>query len=199
MSLLLLTAVALGIVAGRFALPVGLIPHLDKAAYWVLLLVLLGVGMELGHAEEIWDKLKRLPKTSLLLPLTSAIGSILGGAVAAWPLGLGVFAGMAVGAGFGWYSLSSVILAEISGAELAALAFLSNVFREILAIVVMPVLFRLKLGIASITPGGATTMDTTLAIVSRCADEETTILAFFHGVTLSILVPILVPLLAAHI
>ena len=199
MSILLLGAVALGIVAGRFV-PATLLSQLDldKAAYWMLLSVLLGVGMELGHSTSIWEKLKRLPRISLLLPLTSGLGAILGGAVAAWPLGLGVFAGMAVGAGFGWYSLSSVLLAELGGPEIAALAFLTNVFREILAIVFMPVLFRAGLGIAALTPGGATTMDTTLAIVAKCADEETTVLAFFHGVTLSMLVPILVPLLAGY-
>jgi uncharacterized membrane protein YbjE (DUF340 family) len=196
MSLILLTAVAAGVLLGRFALPVLIIPHLSSTAYWVLLIVLFGVGMELGHSDTIWERLRKLPRASLLLPFTSALGSLAGGALAAWPLGLGVSAGMAVGAGFGWYSLSSVILAEMSGPELAALAFLTNVFREIMAIVAMPHLFRIGLGIAAITPGGATTMDTTLAIVSRCTDEGNTVLAFYHGVVLSTMVPILVPLLA---
>lgn len=199
MSALLLASVVIGVACGKFLIPQVMVPGLSSISHWVLLFVLFGVGVELGHTSGLLARLRRVSPAALLLPLTSGIGSLLGGLAAGLVLGLGVYAGLAIGAGFGWYSLSSVIIAEFSGPDLAALAFLTNVFREIIAIIAMPLLFRLRFGLAAITPGGATTMDTTLAIVSKVADDETTLIAFYHGVTLSMLVPLLVPLLAARI
>ncbi|HSL93262.1 MAG TPA: lysine exporter LysO family protein [Bacillota bacterium] len=199
MSTLLLGCVAFGVLAGVILIPQSLVPLLSGSTHYILLAVLFGVGLELGHTRGLITRLKKVAPTSLLLPLTSGLGSLLGGLMGGLILGGGAYAGLAIGAGFGWYSLSSVIIADFAGAELAALAFLTNVFREIIAIVTMPVLFRRGFGIAALTPGGATTMDTTLAIVSKMADQETTIIAFYHGLSLSLLVPLLVPLLAARI
>jgi uncharacterized membrane protein YbjE (DUF340 family) len=199
MSALLLSCVVLGVLAGVFAIPETLVPFLSGATHYVLLAVLFGVGLELGHTRGLIIRLKQVSPVSLLLPLTSGVGSLVGGLIGGLMLGSGVYAGLAIGAGFGWYSLSSVIIADFAGAELAALAFLTNVFREIIAIVTMPILFRRGFGLAAVTPGGATTMDTTLAIVSKMAGQETTIVAFYHGLVLSLLVPLLVPLLAARI
>lgn len=192
MSLMLLATVLLGALLGRFALPAQAIPHLAQYALWLLLLVLTGIGVELGSSPALSTRLKSMRGRNLLLPVTSVLGSLLGASLAAMSLRLSLPVGLSIGAGFGWYSLSSVLLAEMAGAEIAAVAFLTNVFRELTAILLIPILVRLGLGIAAITPGGATTMDITLAVISRVTDEETTILAFYHGVVLSSLVPILV-------
>lgn len=199
MSTLLLGCVAVGIVTGTFLLPESMVPMLSGATHYILLAVLFGVGLELGHTRGLVSRLKQVAPAALLLPVTSGLGSLAGGMLGGLILGGGVYAGLSIGAGFGWYSLSSVIIADFAGAELAALAFLTNVCREIIAIMTMPALFRRGLGLAAVTPGGATTMDTTLAIVSRMADQETTIVAFYHGLSLSLMVPLLVPLLAARI
>jgi uncharacterized membrane protein YbjE (DUF340 family) len=42
---------------------------------------------------------------------------------------------------------------------------------------------------------GATAMDTSLPIISKATDGDTTIVSFLTGAILSILVPVLVPLL----
>lgn len=196
MTLLLLSTVFLGIMAGKFVIPIELAPALADYAQWLLLAVLFGIGLELGASSSLVERLRRLQPKSLLLPLTSAVGTLLGALLAAVILRVRPTVGLSIGAGFGWYSLSSVIIAEILGAEAAALAFLTNVIRELVAIPLIPILSKLGLGIVAIVPGGATTMDTTLAVISRVTDEETTIVAFYHGVTLSLLVPILVPLFA---
>ena len=199
MSTLLLSCVALGIMSGVFIIPPGLVPLLGGATHYILLAVLFGVGLELGHTKGLISRLRRVAPVALLLPLTSGLGSLAGGLLGGLLIGGGVYAGLSIGAGFGWYSLSSVIIADFAGAELAALAFLTNVFRELIAIMTMPGLFRKGFGLAALTPGGATTMDTTLAIVSRMSDQETTIIAFYHGLSLSLMVPLLVPFLAARI
>ncbi len=199
MSIILLSCVALGVLAGVLVIPPALVPLLSGATHYILLAVLFGVGLELGHTRGLIARLKKVAPVALLLPLTSGLGSLLGGLLGGIILGSGVYAGLSIGAGFGWYSLSSVIIADFAGPELAALAFLTNVFREIIAIITMPMLFGRGFGLAALTPGGATTMDTTLAIVSRMSDQETTIIAFYHGLSLSLLVPLLVPLLASRI
>lgn len=194
MTLLLLGAVVLGIITGRVAIHPEFAPQLEVYAMWLLMAVLLGIGMELGASTSLLQRVKRMSPAGLLLPVTSGAGTLLGAQAGALILGLATPVGLSIGAGFGWYSLSSVLLVDVAGAEIAALAFLTNVMRELIAIPLIPLLFRLRLGLAAITPGGATTMDTTLAIVSRVADEETTLAAFYHGAILSSLVPFLVTL-----
>lgn len=199
MTILLLSTVALGVVAGRYLVPSALVPQLGTYAHWLLLTVLLGIGLELGASTSLLDRLKTLKIKSLLLPITSAVGTLAGASLGAGLLGLSIPLGLSIGAGFGWYSLSSVLLAEVVGAELAALAFLTNVIRELLAIPLISSCTKLGLGIAAIAPGGATTMDTTLAVIAKITDEKTTLLAFYHGVVLSLLVPVLVTLFAKMI
>ena len=101
----------------------------------------------------------------------------------------------AVGAGFGWYSLSGALLAQIYNAPTGALAFLSNVLRELMAVVAMPILATRLPPAAAMAPGGATTMDTTLPIIARSMGSEAALLAFASGAALTILVPVLVPIL----
>ena len=199
MTLLLLCTVALGILAGRYLVPALLVPQLASYAMWLLLAVLVGIGIDLGASTSLVERLRKMRPRNLLLPLTSALGSLLGVAVGSIILGVRIPIGLSVGAGFGWYSISSVLLSEVAGAEIAALAFLCNVARELIAIPIIPLLVRLNFGFAAITPGGATTMDTTLAVISRVTNEETTLVAFYHGAVLSLLVPILVTFFARMI
>ncbi|MBS3872496.1 MAG: lysine exporter LysO family protein [Firmicutes bacterium] len=198
MTRLLLGATVVGGLLGRFLLPSTVTANLSQYAFWLLLLVLFGIGIELGSSDSLGKRLLGIKPKHLLLPVTSALGTLLGAGLAALLLGVRLPLGLGIGAGFGWYSLSSIILAELAGAEIAAIAFLTNVIRELISIPLIPKLFRHNFGPAAITPGGATTMDTTLAVVSRAADQEMTLLAFYHGVVLSTLSPILVTLLGSR-
>jgi uncharacterized membrane protein YbjE (DUF340 family) len=103
---------------------------------------------------------------------------------------------MAIGAGFGWYSLSGVMLTGLVGAQIGTMALLSNVFREMLSIVIMPLVVKYFGKIAAIAPGGATTMDTTLPVVVRYAGSDMSVISFVSGFTLSMLVFVLVPFFA---
>ena len=104
---------------------------------------------------------------------------------------------MAVGAGFGYYSLSSIIITEYKNAELGTIALLSNIMREIIALLAAPFLVSFFGKLAPISVGGATTMDTTLPIITRCSGQEYVIVSIFHGCTLDFLVPFLVTLLCS--
>ncbi len=100
----------------------------------------------------------------------------------------------AIGAGLGWYTLSSILVANYSS-QLSAMAFIANVTRELIAFIIIPTVAK-KLGfLEAIAPAGATAMDTGLPIVSRSTDPETAIIAFISGVICTSAVPVLVPLI----
>jgi uncharacterized membrane protein YbjE (DUF340 family) len=196
MTALILVSVSLGIVAGALGLlPAAYVSSLNPISEFALGVILLGIGAEIGHNRQAWRALWSLGPRVLLAPAAIAIGSICGAALAGMFLGLPANESMAVGAGFGWYSLSGVLLAQIYNVSTGALAFLSNVFRELIAVVLMPVLALRLAPIVAMAPGGATTMDTTLPIIVRCMGPEAALIAFASGATLTALVPILVPIL----
>ena len=49
----------------------------------------------------------------------------------------------------------------------------------------------------SIAPAGATAMDTSLPIIAGATDSRTAVVSFITGVVLSLLVPVMVPLMIA--
>ena len=99
---------------------------------------------------------------------------------------------MAIGAGFGYYSLSSIFITEYKGPELGTIALLSNIMREITALLGAPLLVKYFGKLAPISVGGATTMDTTLPIITRCSGKEFVIISIFHGFVVDFSVPFLV-------
>jgi uncharacterized membrane protein YbjE (DUF340 family) len=101
---------------------------------------------------------------------------------------------LAVGSGFGYYSLSSIFITQYKGAELGTVALVANIMREICALLLAPLLVRYFGKLAPISVGGATTMDTTLPIITRCSGEEYAIVAIYHGCIMDFSVPFLVTL-----
>lgn len=99
---------------------------------------------------------------------------------------------LAVGSGFGYYSLSSVIITGMHSAELGVIALLSNVMREIITLLFAPLFMKFFGKLAPIAAGGATSMDTTLPIITAVSGKEFALAALFHGILLTLLVPLLV-------
>ncbi|WP_366922734.1 lysine exporter LysO family protein [Metallumcola ferriviriculae] len=195
MTLLVLAAVIGGIVSGVFLPPssVGLLDNLTTVALTILLV---GIGIDLGQNKDtILKDLKKLGWHILYIPILVALGSILGTAVSGVIIGIPLNEAAAIGAGFGWYSLSGVLLAKLHSVETGALAFLTNVSREVIALLLIPLIANRFGFLTSIAPGGATTMDTTLPLIAKSTDRNTAVIAFVNGLVLSALVPILVPLL----
>ena len=108
-----------------------------------------------------------------------------------------LFDWLAVGSGFGYYSLSSILITEVKGAELGTIALLYNVMREVMPIVLAPVFVRNFGPLAPISVGGATTADTTLPAISRESGEYFVPISIFHGITVDFTVPFLVPFFLA--
>lgn len=196
LTALIAGTVLAGLAVGAFKLlPVEFVDGLAPVTSAALGVLLFGIGIGIGYNRRAWSELRRLGLGVLGLPLAVAVGSIAGALGAGWGLGLPLNEASAIGAGFGWYSLSGVLLTQLAGASVGALAFLTNVLRELLAVLTMPFLARYLGRAAAVAAGGATSMDSTLLVVMRAAGDEAALLAFTSGAVLTALVPVLVPLL----
>lgn len=159
-----------------------------------LMFLLFFVGIDIGQNKDIFSMVKKLGFKVIFVSISIILGSIIGAILGGYVLGIPYNEAGAIGAGLGWYSLSSMILASYS-AELSALAFLSNVIREILALITIPIIAKHIGKFETIGTSGATSMDTCLPVISKSTDSETTIVAFITGVICTISVPIIVPLI----
>ncbi|HKM39982.1 MAG TPA: lysine exporter LysO family protein [bacterium] len=189
-------ALVAGIVAGYVRLLPGVIMvRIDTLISWTLGLLLFAVGVGFGMDRRAVQSLVTMKGKVLLLPLGVVLGSLAATGAVGLVLGRTWNEGAAVGAGFGWYSLSGILIANIHSARLGTLAFLANVMRETLAILILPWVYRQFGVLCAIAPAGATAMDVSLPIIVGEAGEEAGLLAFASGLVLTSLVPILVPLL----
>lgn len=154
------------------------------------------VGIGIGHnIEGLREELKGLGPRMLLLPLATIAGTLAGCAVVSLFLSWrSVSDVLAVGSGFGYYSLSSIFISGYSGAELGTIALLSNIIREIITLLGAPLLCRVFGPLAPISAGGATSMDTTLPIIVASSGRRFTVLAVYHGFVVDFSVPFLVTL-----
>lgn len=193
MTILIFTSVIVGILIGYFFLVGAENAWIDKITNYSLGVLLFGVGIDIGASREILKDIKVLGWKLFVIPILIGIGSLVGAILIGIFFGFTTGESAAVGAGFGWYSLSGVLISKLHSAELGSLAFLTNVFRELLTVMVLPLVAKYFGSLASIAPGGATTMDVTLPMVKECGGEAVVIPAFVSGVILSTAVPILVP------
>lgn len=195
MTLFVVVAIITGMILGHWVIPPSATGHLDTITTVALSALVFGVGIDIGARKETWVSLWQMGMRVLLVPVLVALGSV-GGALAGGALlGMPFNESAAVGAGFGWYSLSGVLLTKIYSVETGALAFITNVARELIAFLITPVLAAKVGRVVAVAPGGATTMDTTLPLIARVTDSETAVIAVVNGLVLSSLVPLLVPLL----
>ena len=153
------------------------------------------VGVSIGNDSQTLKSFRKLNPRLVLLPAFTILGTLAGVALASLILSTRSLTDyLAVGSGFGYYSLSSIFITEYKGAELGTLALLSNIAREIITLIFAPLLVRYFGKLAPISAGGATTMDTTLPIIARVSGQNFVILSIFHGFVVDFTVPFLVML-----
>ena len=191
-SLVIVAFFVAGCVAGLFALVPFDVAGARVSTY-VLYALMFCVGVTLGHDETLAGRVRRLDPRLALLPVMTAVGTLAGAALAT-PLlpPLAVTDTLAVGSGFGYYSLSSIFIADFRGAELGTVALLCNVMREIFTLLAAPLVARWCGPLAAVSIGGATTFDTTLPVITQAAGKPYAVVSIFHGCTLDFSVPFLV-------
>lgn len=193
MSLAILAVLVLGIGAGYF-MPADLSAFIDSASSYMLLILLFSVGIDMGLNKEVFTRIKELGFKILLIPFGVVVGSLCGGVLTALLVKLSIKEGLAISAGLGWYSLSGILITEAGNPVGGTIAFLANVFREMLTFIVVPFVASHLNYYCAIAPAGATAMDTTLGIISKNTNGTIAVLSFVSGVICTLLVPVLVPI-----
>lgn len=154
--------------------------------------LLLFVGLGIGLNPEMKKEVRSLSPRMALLPVVTIIGSWLGALLIWTVLHRTLSDCMAINSGFAYYSLSSIFITEYRGAELGAIALLANIIREMLTLLGAPLMARWFGPLAPISAGGATTMDTTLPILSQTVGQRYIALSIYHGFVVDFTVPFLV-------
>lgn len=154
--------------------------------------LLLFVGLGIGLNPEMKKEVRSLSPRMALLPVVTIIGSWLGALLIWTGLHRTLSDCMAINSGFAYYSLSSIFITEYRGAELGTIALLANIIREMLTLLGAPLMARWFGPLAPISAGGATTMDTTLPILSQTVGQRYIALCIYHGFVVDFTVPFLV-------
>ncbi len=193
-SLIIVGFFVLGIVCGMYRLIPFHVADSDLTFY-ALGALMFSVGISVGNDPQTLHNFRTLNPRLAFLPLLTILGTLAGCAVVSLLLShRSVSECLAVGSGFGYYSLSSIFITEYKGAELGTVALLSNIAREVITLLGAPLMVRWFGNLAPISAGGATTMDTTLPIITRTAGQRFVVVSIFHGFVVDFSVPFLVTL-----
>lgn len=189
----ILSSVVIGIISGIFLKIDFLTQNADTLSTAGLCFLLFFIGIDIGSTEDMGEKLKKMNKKVLLLPFIAIIGSLIGGAVASFVVSLKMNECVAIASGMGWYSFSAIELGRIK-AYLGGVALMTNVFREVLSLVLVPIVAKKIGSFESVAMCGATSMDTLLPVINQSNPPKISIVAFYSGFVVSTAVPIVLPI-----
>ena len=199
-SLIVVASFALGCLLGWSGqMPTFLLS--EELTTYVLYLLMFQVGLSIGSDKKLKEILSSIRPKLLWVPLATIVGTL--SAVACVSLRLprwSLFDCLAVGSGFAYYSLSSILITQLKeptlgvqlATELGTIALMANIIREIMALLGAPLFVRYFGRLAPICAGGATTMDTTLPIITRYSGKDLVFISIFHGILVDFSVPFLV-------
>lgn len=192
-SIIVLLFFIIGITLGRIN-PNWLDLNPNLSSYTLYLLMFL-VGIGIGRDKNFISNIRKINWRYTLLPLATILGTLSFAIIASFLVPYTIKQCLAISAGFGYYSLSSIIITKAQGVELGTVALISNVIREIVTLVLAPYIALIFGKLAPISVGGATTMDSTLPIISKVSGQDFIIISMFHGFIVDFSVPLLVSLL----
>ena len=182
-------------------IPSSLLDSSDHYSRYVLYILMFLVGMSIGCDKKLREILRSVRMRLFLVPLATIVGTLAATALVSLFISRWSMAHcLAVGSGFGYYSLSSILITELAAstlgsqaaAELGTVALIANVIRELIVLLGAPLLVRYFGRLAPICAGGATTMDTTLPVITRYAGKEVIFIAIFHAILIDFSVPFFV-------
>ena len=151
------------------------------------LCIMLGlIGFSMGLDGSIARILRNAGLGVILVPIFAVLGTLLGGAVYAALSPMTLREGLAISAGFGWYTMAPSVIASAGHTMASAVSFLHNVLREMLGIILLPVIAG-KIGyIEAITIPGTASTDVCLPIVEQVCNSETVAYSFCTGMLMCI-------------
>ena len=183
-----LGCVALGFVSGKLMRDIWM-PSENAGMYCLMLLVFL-IGVQLKSSGVSLRQVlvnRRGIRLSVWFMLSSLSGGLL---FAASADGVSWTKGLAMASGFGWYSLSGLVMTEAYGAVWGSIMLLNDLARELFALAFIPLLMK-RFPDAAVGIGGATSMDFTLPVIQGAGGLEVVPVAVSFGVVVNIAAPFL--------
>lgn len=160
-----------------------------------LCVLLFFIGTDLGAEGTVINNFKKVGIRIFAFPLAIGIGTMAGALICGLFLPMSMRESLAIGAGFGWYSLAPGIIMSNGFVTASAVSFMHNILREFLSFLLIPIVAK-KIGhLETIALPGAASMDVCLPIVEKSTSSEIAVYSFVSGVIMSFAVPILVPLI----
>lgn len=201
-NLLTFGSFAAGITCGLIGCAPEWMLHAALPSILLSALILL-VGIGIGANSAVRQQLRSFHPRMLLLPLFTIAGTLLFSALGTLlPGARNIRECLSVGSGFGYYSLSSILIADLcqathgaqGAAELSAIALLANVAREMISILCIPLFARCCGRLAPISAAGINSMDVCLPRIVNATHNGSELipLCIFHGLVLEISVPLLI-------
>jgi len=189
----LILLIAAGFVVGLFISPE--LIDIDAISEGALVLLLLLIGCQLRNSGMQLREIL-LNTWGIKIALVMMTSSWVGGLVAAFLLEIPLSNGLALASGFGWYSLSGILLTDGLSPVYGGAAFIIDLGRELVAILIIPALIRLHPSTA-IGYAGATAMDFTLPMIQKSGGNGYVPLAIVSGFILSLSSPLFISLFLA--
>lgn len=168
---------------------------------YILYALMLQVGISIGSNKNLKQIVRQIRLKMLVIPLATIIGTLLFSALASLLLSRwSVFECMAVGSGFAYYSLSSILITQFKepsiglqlATELETIALLSNIIREMMALLGSPLIEKYFGKLAPISAAGVNSMDVVLPAITRYSGKEMIPVAILHGILIDFSVPLFV-------
>ncbi|MGR5094632.1 lysine exporter LysO family protein [Vibrio maritimus] len=186
-SLKLIGVVGSGLILGLM-LPIGL-GWVEAASEWILFALLFFIGIQLRNSGLTLKQIL-VNKQGMTIATVIVASSLIGGIIAALILDISIYKGLAIASGFGWYSLAGILIGDAFGPVFGGTSFMIELLRELVALVIIPMLIA-KRPCTAIGYAGATAMDFTLPIIQSSGGVRCVPVAIVSGFILSLLVPVL--------
>lgn len=202
-TVVILALVAVGMLFGAFAIA-GMMPDIlpafdvitNKLLVIFLCVLLFIVGFDLGLSGNVAANIKAVGVRAFAFPFAAVLGSLVFGVASGLFFGFSVKEGIAISAGFGWYTYAPNIIAG-AGAQYtvaSAVSFMHNVIRETAGLVLIPLLAG-KFGyIEAAGIPGVAAMDVCMPIVERACKADTVVYSFAIGLVMCVATSVLVTL-----
>ncbi len=186
-SFLLCATVFIGVILGLVSK--GRVDFPLHSSTYVLVVMIFCVGIQLRNSgiplKEVF-----LNKRGILTSLVFIFSGLVGGVIASMVLDLSLVQALAFASGFGWYSLSSVLVNDAWGAVYGSIAFFNDLSREIFCLFAIP-FFMQRFPSTAVGLGGATSLDATLPIIQKSGGIQIVPLAISFGFIINLVVPLL--------
>ncbi|MDR2147534.1 MAG: lysine exporter LysO family protein [Tannerella sp.] len=178
-----------------------ILQHSGEFSMYILYLLMFTVGVSIGSDRKLPEILKSQTPRILLVPLATVVGTLIAGLIVSFFISRwSISECLSVGFGFGYYSLSSILITQLkassigvqAAAELGTIALIANVIRELYVLLFTPLIVKYFGRLAPICAGGATTMDTTLPVITRFSGRDMVFISIIHAVIVDFSVPFFV-------